>query len=177
MRITPVSDAHVHSEEASLRRRNELSKSILDALQTPNRPVQGAFPTLGDTKIARNAIFKSIANILTASQHLVSEYDGLDKKITGMRDTEPEGLVETWTGDVDKTARLLKIGAETAIRNVKEVLGAEVEAEEAVGSNEEEEALAAVGNMELNYELQKSLQYAERGVKKMVKGLPQDEGH
>ncbi|KAF1363203.1 hypothetical protein EJ07DRAFT_173911 [Lizonia empirigonia] len=162
------------AEEASLRRRNELSKSILDALQTPNRPVQGSSPTLGDTKIARNAIFKSFANILTASQHLIGEYDGLDKKITGMRDAEPEGRVEAWAEDVDKTARLLKIGAETAIRNVKKVLGAEVEAEEAVESNE---GLAAVGNMELNYELQKSLQYAERGVKKMVKGLPQDEGH
>ncbi|KAF2628684.1 hypothetical protein BU25DRAFT_390469 [Macroventuria anomochaeta] len=164
------------AEEASVRRRNELTKAILDALQTPNRPVQGAPPTLGDTKIARNAVFKSVAHVLTASEHLVGGYDRLDKMIVSMRDAEPEGVAEAWTEDIEKTARLLKIGAETAITNVKKVLGADVEIDGMGETREEGERMDAVEKMELNYELQKSLQYAERGVRKMVKSLPQDEG-
>lgn len=157
-----------------MRRQNELTKLILDALQTPNRPVQGIVPTLGDTKIARNAVFKSVANVLMASEHLVGEYDRLDKMIMGMRDAEPEGIAEAWTEDIEKTARLLRVGAETAIRNVKKVLGADVGDEE-TEAEDESARLQGLEKMVLNYELQKSLQYAERGVKKMVKCLPQDE--
>lgn len=172
-----VNKAYFHSEEASMRRRNKLTKSILDALQTPNRPVQGTPPTLGETKIARNAVFRSVADVLKAAQRLVGEYDRLDKMILGMRDAEPEGVAEAWIEDVEKTTRLLKIGAETAIRNVKKVLGADVEVDGITGTREESERMDAVEKMELNYELHKSLHYAERGVKKMVKGLSQDAGH
>ena len=110
-----------------------------------------------------------------ASEHLVGEYDRLDKMVVSMRDAEPEGITEAWTEDVERTARLLKIGAETAIRNVKKVLGADVGSEEEGEAEDEGERLQGPEKMVLSYELQKSLQYAERGVKKMVKCLPQDE--
>ncbi|KAF9700338.1 hypothetical protein EKO04_001410 [Ascochyta lentis] len=163
------------AEEFSTRRRNELTKSILDALQTPNQTIQGVPPTLGNTKIARNAIFKSAANICAASEHLVDEYIRLDTAIAEIQAAEPEGVAEAWTADVEKTARLLKIGAETAIKNLKKVLGADVEANKKDEKIEAGEGMDKIEKMELNYELQKSLQYAERGVKKMVKNLPQDE--
>lgn len=137
--------------------------------------MQGTPPTLGETTIARNAVFKSIASVLTASQHLVGEYDRLDKMIVGIRDAEPEGVAETWTEEVDETARLLKIGAETAIKNVKKVLGADVEVDNTEAIGEDGETMEALETLELNYELQKSLQLAERGVKKMVKSLPENE--
>ncbi|KAH6633366.1 hypothetical protein C7974DRAFT_452622 [Boeremia exigua] len=161
------------AEITSIRRRNELTKAILDALQTPNRNVHGAPPTLGNTKIARNAVFKTVARILRASEYLVSEYDKLDKVITGMHDSEHEGIAEAWVGDVAKTERLLRFGAETAVRNVKRVLGADVDADDV---EHEDETMEVVGKLELSYELKRSLQFAERGVKKMVKSLPRDEG-
>lgn len=127
---------------------------------------------LGETKIARNTAFKSIASILTVSEHLVSEYDRLDKTIVGLRDAEPEGIAEAWTEEIDKTARLLRIGAETAIKNVRKVLGAaEVNDTEEVDG----ETMEPLEKMELNYELYESLHCVERGVKKMVKSLPKDE--
>ncbi|KAF1930114.1 uncharacterized protein M421DRAFT_419156 [Didymella exigua CBS 183.55] len=160
-----------------MRRRNELTEAILKALQTPNRPVQGTPSTFGKTKIARNVVFKSAASVLTASELLIGEYDRLDKIIVGMRDTEPEGVAEAWTEEVDKTARLLKIGAETAIKNVKRVLGADVEVHDTENIDGETlvngETMEALGKMELNYELHKTLLFAERGVKKMVKSLPE----
>jgi hypothetical protein len=161
-----------------MRRRNEITEAILKALQTPNRPVQGTPPTLGETKIARNAVFKSVASILTASEQLVGEYDRLDKMIVGIRDAELEGIAESWAWEVDDTARLLKIGAESAIKSVKKVLGADVEVDDLEGSiliEEHGRKLDALEKMELNYELHKSLYFAERGVKKMVKSLLEPE--
>ncbi|KZM27902.1 uncharacterized protein EKO05_0005810 [Ascochyta rabiei] len=163
------------AEEISMCRRNEFTGLIVNALQTPNRPVQGVSPTLVDTKIARNAVFKSVADVLKASEHLIGEYVKLDAMITGIRDAEPEGVAEAWTEDIEKTARLLKTGAEIAIRNVKRVLGADVEVDERDVRMEAGERMDGIEKMELKYELQKSLQYVEKGVKKMVKNLPQDE--
>lgn len=179
--LTQILRAYSCSEKASMRRRNELTKAILDALQTPNRPLQGTTPTLRDTSIARNAVFKSVAHVLTASEHLIGEYDRLEKAIASTRDAEPEGVAETWVEEVEKTARLLRIGAEAAIRNVKKVLGAEVSVdgtEVSVDGTEDRglvEQMFGAEKTELNYELKRSLQCAERGVKKMVQGLPEGE--
>lgn len=158
-----------------MRRRNEFTKAVLAGLQTPNRPTQGAPSTLDDTNIARNAIFRSATHVLTASEHLVGEYNRLDTVIANLRDEEPEGTAEAWAKDVEKTARLLRIGAETAVKHVKKVLGGDVEVSDVKNDSEEIEEMNAVETMELNYELKKSLCYAERGVKKMVKSLPQGE--
>ncbi|KAJ4359080.1 hypothetical protein N0V95_002474 [Ascochyta clinopodiicola] len=163
------------AEEISTRRLSELTNVILNALQTPNRPVQGVTPTLGDTKIARNAVFKSVADVLTASEQLIEEYARLNEVTTGIREAEPEGVAEAWAEDVEKTERLLKVGAETAIRNLKKVLGADVEIDGADMRTEAGKGMDRVEKMELKYELQRSLHYAEKGVKKMVKYLPHDE--
>jgi hypothetical protein len=102
----------------------------------------------------------------------------LNKLITDMQDAQPKGVAEGWADDVEKTARLLKIGAGTAIKNVKKVLGADVGDDGAEGAGEEREEgekLGAVDDMELNYGLRESLQFAERGVRNMVKNVPYDE--
>jgi hypothetical protein len=67
------------------------------------------------------------------------------------------------------------MGARVALRNVKKVLGADAE-----GGTDEDGDVDMEGEgktVELNYELQKSLRYAERGIKRMVKGLPVDEAY
>lgn len=166
-----------YSEQASMRRRNQLTRVILEALQTPNRAVQGAPSTFGESKIARNVVFKSGATVLKLSKELVDEYIRLDKTIVDMRDAEPEGVADSWAEEVNETARLLKIGAETAIRNIKKVLGAHVKEDDIEGSTlvEDGEATETLENMELNYELHKGLLFAERGVRKMVRSLPKQE--
>lgn len=160
-----------------MRHRNELTKAILEALQTPNRTLSGTPATIGNTKIARNTVFKSAAQVLTASGNLVGEYVRLDKHIADMRDTQSEGVAEAWADDVENTARLLNIGAATAIRTVRKMLGADTNDEGMEDRGDESVTMEALDRMELNYELQKSLHYAERGVKNMVKSLPYDEGH
>jgi hypothetical protein len=63
------------------------------------------------------------------------------------------------------------------LRNVKKVLGADVE-DFVMGEADEDGDVDMEGGeeVELNFELQKTLRYAERGVKRMVKGLPVDDG-
>lgn len=69
------------------------------------------------------------------------------------------------------------MGARVAVRNVKKVLGAVVDGDDndAEVKREDEMQEGDGGGQELNYDLQKSLRYAERGVKRMVRGLPEDE--
>ncbi|KAF3037781.1 hypothetical protein E8E12_003608 [Didymella heteroderae] len=165
------------AEQASVRRHHKLTEAILGALQTPNRPVQGTPPTFGESKIVRNAVLKSVASVLTASRELVHEYDRLDKMVVGIREAEPEGVAESWAEEVNRTAKLLKIGAETATKHVQKVLGADVEGGDTKGSTlvEDGETMEALERMELNCELHKGLVYAERGIKKMIKGLSEPE--
>ncbi|KAL1651831.1 hypothetical protein SLS61_005202 [Didymella pomorum] len=98
---------------------------------------------------------------MPASKDLMNEYVRLDMIILGMRDAEPECVAEQWTEE----------------RNVKKVLGAEFEEGDVYESTlvEDGETMEALEQMELNYELQKGLSFVERGVKEMVKGLPEPE--
>ena len=102
----------------------------------------------------------------------------MNKLITDMQDAQPKGVAEGWADDVGKTARLLKMGAGTAIRNVKKVLEADVGDDGVEGAGEqgeEGEKMGTVEDMELNYGLRESLQFAESGVRNMVKNVPYDE--
>jgi hypothetical protein len=147
---------------------------IQNALTTPNRPVQGETPTYVGTKIAENATYTSVTNVLEASENLIKEYERVDNMGKEMRNEDAKPVAETWNQELAEAERQLNVGARVALRNVKKVLGADMEGEEVDGDGDEE-MQDAEGEKELNYELQKSLRYAERGVKRMVKGLPMDE--
>lgn len=172
---------HHHREEEETRRRNEIATKITEALKTPNQPIQGVTATFAGSKIASNAVYASVVDVLTASEGLVTEYQRLDKIIEDLRNERTESVADIWRQDIEMTKEQLKMGARVALRNVKKVLGADVETEEPAMTDEDRgEGMEGVVHEEeeeeeeLNYELQKSLRYAERGVKRMVKGLPND---
>jgi hypothetical protein len=131
---------------------------------------------LPSTTIAENAAFAPVADILAASECLIAQYERLDDMVTKMQSDQAGPMTDIWNQDVQEAEKQLKMGARVALRNVKRVLGAVVE-DEAIGAQDGDDEVAAndEGEKELNYELQKSLRYAERGVKRMVKGLPVDE--
>jgi hypothetical protein len=95
--------------------------------------------------------------------------------ISGLQDGEKESVTDKWAHDIMETEKQLTLGARVARRNVKKVLGAveedDARADEEVDKGDDDNK----ENADLNYELHKSLRYAERGVKRMAKGLPQDE--
>lgn len=110
---------------------------------------------------------------------MISEYNKLEKIIEEAGQSVGQPLADTWREDVEKTEKLLRYGRRKALRDVKRVLGADAEEEKNDGPQNEEGAEVMEGaegfmNYELKYDLQKSLQYAERGVKRMVKSIPLD---
>jgi transcription initiation factor IIE alpha subunit len=91
--------------------------------------------------------------------------------IAKLREEQPDAIADIWKQEVEDTDKQLKRGARVALRNVKKVLGADVE-DTRMTDEEGDVDMEAGEKAELNYELHKSLRYAERGVKRMVKGLP-----
>jgi hypothetical protein len=162
MRLT----LYTHSKEVETRRGNEIASFILNALKTPNRPVQAEPPTYPGTKIAENAAHATVAVFLSASEGLVTEFKRLDKMSRDMQNEDAAPVAETWDQELQEAERQLRLGARVARRNVVKVLGGVVDADG------DEEMLDAESGQELNYEFQTSLRYLERGVKRMVKGLP-----
>lgn len=161
------------SEEAETRRRDEITSTILNALITPNRDLKGETPTFAGTKIAENAVYMPVIDVLSSSEALLEEYERLDKMIIEMRDEQEEPVPEAWHQDIQEAEKKLQMGARVALRNVKKVLGADAEDDEGVAAEDRYAAMQdSEGEQELNYELEKSLRYAERGVRRMVKGLP-----
>jgi Skp family chaperone for outer membrane proteins len=168
----------IHSEEQAMRRRNEITATILDALQTPNRPVQSETTrtTFVGTAIADNAAYISVANVLAASDGLSKEYERLNSTIKDIGEEYTEPVAEMWQQELRDTEQQLQMGARVALRNVRKVLGADVDMGKGADEDgEEQEQNDGDAEHELNYELQRSLRYVERGVKRMVKGLPNEE--
>ncbi|CAO2655917.1 Nn.00g047200.m01.CDS01 [Neocucurbitaria sp. VM-36] len=171
-----IHQARIHREEEETRRRNEIATKIMEALQKPNQPTQGESPTFMGTSIAGNAAYASVVDVLTASEGLIAQYQRLDNIIKDLWNEDAESVADKWKQDIHETEMQLKMGARVALRNVKKVLGADVESDEVVAAEEGvDENMEGVVGEELDYELQKSLRYAERGIKRMVKGLPKDE--
>ncbi|KAF2247804.1 hypothetical protein BU26DRAFT_540758 [Trematosphaeria pertusa] len=159
------------AEKENSRRRNELACIIFEALQTPNQGTRDDVATFPRTAIANNVLFNSAGRVNTACQSLLVEYNTFETMIAEMAGEDKNPITETWTRDMEETERLLKLGHRTALRNVKQVLGAE----DGEGEDGDMEEAEDKNHAELNYELLKSLRYAERGVKRMVKGIPKDE--
>ncbi|KAF7673640.1 60s ribosomal protein l15 [Alternaria burnsii] len=168
-----IAKRKLQANKQEQRHRDELAAIILEALRTPNQTVNRETANFKGTRIAGNAIYASITTILTASSSLVNEYRRLDDMITKLRNEQPAALVDTWKHDVEDTDRQLRRGARVALRNVKKMLDADVEDVVMGEADEDGDVKMEDGEeVELNYELRKSLRYAERGVKRMVKGLP-----
>ncbi|KAI4949610.1 hypothetical protein J4E91_005350 [Alternaria rosae] len=165
----------LQAEKEKERRHEELASTIFEALQTPNRPAKGAPDTFAGTQIAGNAVYTSVTSILSASEALVNAYQRLDGMIAKLREEQPDTIADTWKQDIEDTDKQLKKGARVALRNVKKVLGADVE-DSAMMDEDDDVDMEGGEKVQLNYELQKSLRYAERGVKRMVKGLPMSDG-
>ncbi|KAF2690131.1 hypothetical protein K458DRAFT_459163 [Lentithecium fluviatile CBS 122367] len=162
------------AKKEDARRSNELTSLIANALQPRTEHTQANPATFPNTTIATNPTFESAGRVNAACKSLISEYNAIEATIVGMGGDRQKKVTEKWARDVTETEGKLRLGHRVALRNVKKVLGAN--GETGTGADEEEQ-MEGDGLMtgELNYELLKSLRYAERGIKRMVKGLPKEE--
>lgn len=111
--------------------------------------------------------------MLRASADLVDTYDGLDKTITKTHYETATDVSEKWKEEIEWTGENLRKGARTALRSMQKVLGAGAQDAPDEDGDVDEDADEDMDG-ELNYEIPKRLKYAERGIKRMVKGLEED---
>ncbi|EUC43850.1 hypothetical protein COCMIDRAFT_99848 [Bipolaris oryzae ATCC 44560] len=188
LRATIAADRNKYKEEiVRLSRRiemgqrrhdGELASMIIEGLKTPNRRTQHDMPTFAGTNIASNAVYTCITDVLSASQSLVNEYKRLDDMISKLREDQAHPIADTWKRDIEERENQLKLGARVAMKNVRKVLGAKVAIGDAKGLTDEDGDvdMNVGGKVQLTGELLESLRYAERGAKRMTKGLPMNQG-
>ena len=158
---------NVYRERLDVDRRNNIASTITEALQSPaNASIAEDAPAqYANTSIAMDPHWQPANELLEACGKLVTDYEKFESvlKATAHR-ARDENVVDAWQKDVDDTDRLLRLGHKIALRKVNTMLG------EAVEEDEEKEP-----GVELDHGFVEALQYAERGVKRMVKGVPEDE--
>ncbi|OAL52276.1 hypothetical protein IQ07DRAFT_585485 [Pyrenochaeta sp. DS3sAY3a] len=166
-------------ESEATQRRKQLSSTIQRALSTTNLPQSNQKLVYEHTKIAGNAVYALISDVVDASHGVINEYQRLENLITDLRNENAKPVAETWKQDIAEVEERLKLGARVAVRNVKKVLGAAIEDTGGDEGDQGEDLDGGIGlqDRELDYGLQTSLKYAERGVKRMVKGIPVDESY
>ncbi|CBX94356.1 hypothetical protein LEMA_P121200.1 [Plenodomus lingam JN3] len=164
------------TEIQAIDRRHEMVDSILKALGPPSEPNHRKTTTIAGTKIADHATYTSTTDVLAQSKGLVKEYEGLDGMISDMRSQQGDSVADTWKRKIRESEEQLRKGARVAARNVKKVLGADMSIDEAYKMEVDRKVeIQQDKGDNLSYELQRSLRYAERGVKRMAKGLPFEE--
>ncbi|KAL6708974.1 hypothetical protein ACN47E_002101 [Coniothyrium glycines] len=170
------------AKDKGIFRREELVSSFTAALKSPPRcqgHETGSNVSFAGTKITGNTVYTSITSVVASSEDLIKEYRRLDGMIAEMRPENPGAIAAEWSAEIKQADGQLKLGARVALRNVKKVLGAEVENDDvAVTDAEDDVDMVDSEDTEknrLNFDLYTSLRYAERGVTRMAKGLPSDE--
>lgn len=166
---------------------NLISRALSAPSSATHTPKGGAggedFPAYANTAIALNTFYKSSLDVLNASKDLVADYDEIERTIAdaAMKGAEQDEA-EDWKRELQKAQRLIGLGKRKALRDVKKVLGADVEDEDMPDAGHVDGGKIGNGNhgnnlfdYEVNCELQRALRYAERGVKRMAKCLPRDE--
>lgn len=126
--------------------------------------------------------FEYASRVIELSRGLVSEYETISTKVRPVLPEQDRSIIIDWQNHFDNTVRLLGIGHKLALRDVGKVLNLNEGNENEKVKNTENEDESGVGNAfprvkaSRSVGLMSTLQYAERGVKRMAKGLPLDEG-
>lgn len=122
------------------------------------------------------------AEVIRKSKSLIKDYDDMEAMLNKVRDEQQKKLAaENWESEVRETERLLLLGRNRAVRCVGRVVDvAEKDkgyVEDGDGDKTENGGDEAVedddGDADMG--LLRTLEYAERGVKRMVKGIPRED--
>ncbi|KAF2204544.1 hypothetical protein GQ43DRAFT_460694 [Delitschia confertaspora ATCC 74209] len=174
-------------EIGDTRRRNEIATAISTAL-LPSSPAnrnghgkgEAGPATFPGTGIATNPTFTSILEIIQVSRNLIKEYEKMSEKVESAFPGREKDLTGAWQNDVEHTAKVLEIGHKRALRQIKKVLGiidVEIEGSGAESDGNELEMVTDSQDLpsrEHDLGLHRTLQYAERGIRRLTKGLPED---
>lgn len=126
--------------------------------------------------------FEYASRVIELSRSLVSEYETISTKVRPVLPEQDQSIIIDWQNHFDNTMRLLGIGHKLALRDVGKVLDLNKGNENEKVENTEDDDESGVANVfpwvkaSRSVGLMSTIKYAERGVKRMAKGLPLDEG-
>ncbi|PVH94299.1 hypothetical protein DM02DRAFT_676276 [Periconia macrospinosa] len=161
------------AEQEDKHRRDGFISMLGETLHAPHQSLSNdAVPTNPrNVYFAANSLHMSLSTISESCQSLLFKYNSLENLITQMANELDTSVTEAWATDVAETEKLLGLGHKQAVRGMKRALGMG-----AGGTGEEIPRIEGFQKEEKHgFELQKSLRCAERGVRRMVKGLPRSE--
>ncbi|KAF2649832.1 hypothetical protein K491DRAFT_697782 [Lophiostoma macrostomum CBS 122681] len=163
--------------------RHDDASALLQDVFNPSssiaHPPNGNRLSYPGTSIDRSATYASANEVVKSSEDLLNEYGRIEKLIEDSKCGDEQPMADSWQQEAKDMERQLELGRKKAIRDVKKTLGADYDGERGLehpeGPDGAEENIGGKENDTLDYELLKTLRYAERGVKRMVKGLPKDD--
>jgi hypothetical protein len=167
-----------------------VAAKIAKAFKTPPADFRGKKPDGSHTRNSATVAtvptshpdFEYASRVIELSRGLISEYETMSTKVRPVLPEQDRSIIVDWQNHFDNTVRLLGIGHKLALRDVGKVLNLNEGNENEKVENTEDEDESGVGSAfpwvkaSRSVGLMSTLQYAERGVKRMAKGLPLDGG-
>ena len=176
------------SVHADIQHQRDIAARIAKAFKKPPADSRGKKPNGSHTRNSATAAtvptlhpdFEYASRVIELSHGLVSEYETISTKSRPVLLEQDQSIIIDWQNHFDNTVRLLGIGHKLASRDVGKVLDLNEgnENEKVENTEDEDESSSAFPWIKVSRSvgLMSTLQYAERGVKRMAKGLPLDEG-
>ena len=178
------------SVRADIQHQCDVAARIAKAFEKPPADSRGKKPNGSHTKNSATAAtvltshpdFEYASRAIELSRGLVNEYETISTKVRPVLPEQDQSIIVDWQNHFDNTVRLLGIGHKLALRDVGKVLDLnEGNENEKVQNTEDEDESRVVSSAfpwvkaSRSVGLMSTLKYAERGVKRMAKGLPLDE--
>lgn len=153
-----------------------MSAALLSALQFQARSTRDGQDIYPGTRISVNTSTDVLDEVLAASGYLLAEYARLNNVIAELHDGQTTFDAGAWDKEVSVMEDKLKLGARVALKRVDRALGA-VGKHEGGDDKIPDDDMEGVDIEQHKEDLKffKSLHYAQRGVRRMIKAVPGNE--
>lgn len=175
-----------NSERSQIHRREVVVKTILHTLDQPpsketTNPTRARDNRTTNLAVSTHPTYASAMEIVHASRNLLKDYEDMSQKLSASSPKEEQQIADEWQKNVDHTSRILQIGYKKALKDVESIIGighTETEGDKDTEmTDQQDDGEVEDGELmkrQCDTGLEKTLRYAERGVKRLAKGLPDD---
>ncbi|OCL04739.1 hypothetical protein AOQ84DRAFT_415553, partial [Glonium stellatum] len=171
-----------HQHDISVRIAKAFRKLPADSKGKKSTGIHTKYSTAAAVPIS-HPNFDQASRVVELSRDLLSEYETISTNVRRANPEQDQSITIDWENHFDDTIRLLSTGHRLALRDIGKVLDSSKRNTNEQGGNaededENEEVSSAFQWSRTNRSsgLTSTLQYAERGVRRIAKGLPRSEG-
>lgn len=129
-----------------------------------------------DRQSTANTLLRDARRLVDASKALRTTFEAAEPLIDNVSPPGTERMAQEWQADKEKVTRLLEVGEKGALRKIRKTLGLHT-ADVGEKNEDDQEEMRLFKNLSRfprGMTVGDTLGYAERGIKRVVKGLPAD---